>query len=675
MRGNSARAVARYRMSMLDDLASGNALGAAGKKVKDKLKSTLKAAIKKLVKKLVKQLFKLLLKLLAKAAAALIASFGLPTLLGLVVVFIVGGALIYVSFTFGWLGADSSKTASELSAAYTRAIERTTDLPEYRPPMIVVQAIDNMRLTKEGMVNVTDIDPEAVASALKPDLTYKNFINTTTTVTTTTHETETINEDGTTSTSAYTTSSTSVSHTNFSLLVKAHAWNRLEDILYHQVTTVTNSSSGDSSSVITTTVWERDPEACNFGGSGDTSGGGSPAAAPLTGIGNSTNPFFISYSPGAIEESRKSGIPASVILAQAVQEGGWGNSELTSKYFNFFGIKAQAGDGWTGPTVNMGTSEYQGGWTLIIARFRVYGNAREGFADHSKFLLENGRYKTALSKKNPYEFANELQKASYATDPGYATALKNIMHQYNLLQYDLDGGIDAVTGKPYEDVAYVPGPGSMIVGCGTPDFTKFDALLHKYNFSSDDVMIISEGIKENDPSHSFLAGYNGDFGNALSETPLVGSINGDYVESIPVQAGQMLWPTTAQNLTSGFGMRVNPTNHVLKLHKGIDIAPSNFDYREYPNIAAMDGLVVAAGYTEDGYGFKVIIDHGSGLETLYGHMKAGSLKVSIGQKVKAGTVLGIMGATGDVTARHLHFEVHYNGRPANPIGYVHREAS
>jgi flagellum-specific peptidoglycan hydrolase FlgJ len=581
-------------------------------------------------------------------------------LFALVVILIVGGALVFVR----WLSGDDADNVKNVTEKYMAVIEGTTkeEYKEFRPPLVVVQTIDNMRITKKDL-NDTDIDP-SIADKLKPDFYYDDYVNTTTT------ETTVKQKDGTESTT------TSKSEQNVKLLVKIHAWNRIHTITYKQVsetktsTSGTNSDGEETTSRVTITEWvEDDSSQC-----GTESGGGqstSSAPAILTGVGSKTSPFFTKYAPGAIEESRKSGIPASITLAQAVQEGGWGTSELTATYYNFFGIKAQQGDGWSGATVLMWTKEFINGvWESVQAPFRAYSSAAEGFADHSKFLLENGRYRTALSKKNPYEFANELQAAGYATDPSYAQNLKNIIHDYNLLQYDLDGGIDPETGKPYEDVGYVGGPGSYS-GCDAPDFTKFDAVLNEYNFEPDDVELIAAGI--NEENASYLSGYNGVFTSVIGPN-LVGSTDGSYVNLPPVQPGQMVWPTTARNVTSGFGMRTNPTNGVYKLHKGIDIAPDNSDTRDYPNIAAMDGIVKVAGDSNDGYGYKVVIDHGGGIETLYAHMKVGSLKVSVGQNVKAGTVLGIMGATGDVTARHLHFEVHVNGEPVNPISYVHREA-
>lgn len=121
------------------------------------------------------------------------------------------------------------------------------------------------------------------------------------------------------------------------------------------------------------------------------------------------------------------------------------------------------------------------------------------------------------------------------------------------------------------------------------------------------------------------------------------------------------WPTKGGYISSTFGPRWG------KLHKGIDIART--DRSTSPPIAAADaGTVETAGDSGNGYGNMVVINHGNGLKTLYAHMS--SLNVKVGQKVDRGQKLGVMGATGNSTGIHLHFEVHQNGKPINPTPYL-----
>jgi murein DD-endopeptidase MepM/ murein hydrolase activator NlpD len=115
----------------------------------------------------------------------------------------------------------------------------------------------------------------------------------------------------------------------------------------------------------------------------------------------------------------------------------------------------------------------------------------------------------------------------------------------------------------------------------------------------------------------------------------------------------------AGRVTSGYGYRTHPIFHVTKLHTGIDIgAPSGT-----PIHAAGDGEVVFSGRW-GGYGNCIIIDHGGGVATLYGHCSA--LGVGVGQRVKQGQVIGRVGSTGLSTGPHLHWEVRHQGRPVNP---------
>src|SRR5207253_8506059 len=129
--------------------------------------------------------------------------------------------------------------------------------------------------------------------------------------------------------------------------------------------------------------------------------------------------FFTQYAQNAVDAMKQTGIPASVTLAQAFLESGRGQSGLTKKAFNFFGIKGQGPAG----SVMMRTREVNahGQSYYIMAPFRKYHNAMESFLDHGKFFLQNKRYAKAVAcKSDPRCFANEIAKAGYATDPHYA---------------------------------------------------------------------------------------------------------------------------------------------------------------------------------------------------------------------------------------------------------------
>lgn len=116
------------------------------------------------------------------------------------------------------------------------------------------------------------------------------------------------------------------------------------------------------------------------------------------------------------------------------------------------------------------------------------------------------------------------------------------------------------------------------------------------------------------------------------------------------------------HLLSGFGKRLHPIYKVMKMHDGIDFTAS----KGTPIQATGDGKIITAKRSPS-YGRYVVIRHNDKYETLYAHMD--KIMVKKGQKVKRGEQIGTVGSTGRSTAPHLHYEVHYNGRPVNPISY------
>ena len=131
-------------------------------------------------------------------------------------------------------------------------------------------------------------------------------------------------------------------------------------------------------------------------------------------------------------------------------------------------------------------------------------------------------------------------------------------------------------------------------------------------------------------------------------------------------------PVSIKDLTrvgSLFGMRMHPILGIVRPHNGIDLtAPKGTNI-----YATADGIVLQAGYSTGGYGRRIIIDHGFGYRTLYGHCH--EILVDRGQKVKRGEVIGYVGNTGLSKASHLHYEVHVNGRPVNPVNYYANDLS
>lgn len=118
-----------------------------------------------------------------------------------------------------------------------------------------------------------------------------------------------------------------------------------------------------------------------------------------------------------------------------------------------------------------------------------------------------------------------------------------------------------------------------------------------------------------------------------------------------------VWPTTVRIITQYFSW----------YHNGIDVATPTGSQMP-PLLACTDGTVIRAGWDPFGLGLHVRIDHGSGYETVYGHMSR--IDVSYGQKVSKGEIIGLMGNTGRSTGPHVHFMVKYNGVAQNPLNFT-----
>ena len=138
---------------------------------------------------------------------------------------------------------------------------------------------------------------------------------------------------------------------------------------------------------------------------------------------------------------------------------------------------------------------------------------------------------------------------------------------------------------------------------------------------------------------------------------------GDSNKNVITGTGNFAWPVPGYyTISSKFGPRWG------RNHNGIDIASSNGTVYGAKIVAADSGTVILSKYYS-GYGYCVIVNHGNGFTTLYAHMKAQSA-LRVGDTVKKGsTIIGYVGASGNVTGPHLHFEIQKNGTPVNPMNY------
>lgn len=124
-----------------------------------------------------------------------------------------------------------------------------------------------------------------------------------------------------------------------------------------------------------------------------------------------------------------------------------------------------------------------------------------------------------------------------------------------------------------------------------------------------------------------------------------------------------------KQMASGFGYRSDPFTKARKFHAGMDFTAKSGT----PIFATGDGIVEKADNTASGYGNHIVIRHGYGYETLYGHLS--KYKVRRGQKVKRGDIIGYVGSTGRSEAPHLHYEVHKNDEVVNPLNFYYGNIS
>ncbi|MCE8037358.1 flagellar assembly peptidoglycan hydrolase FlgJ [Halomonas daqingensis] len=165
--------------------------------------------------------------------------------------------------------------------------------------------------------------------------------------------------------------------------------------------------------------------------------GSSPAAGPSARSGSTgqgqehVQRFMERLSAPAQAASRKTGVPAELILAQAALETGWGRHEIATasggNSYNLFGIKA--GSSWKGRTTDIVTHEYINGQrTRVVDTFRVYNSFEEAFTDYARLIGNNPRYAAVTTAGTAEQAARALQAGGYATDPAYADKLIAVMN-------------------------------------------------------------------------------------------------------------------------------------------------------------------------------------------------------------------------------------------------------
>ena len=162
-------------------------------------------------------------------------------------------------------------------------------------------------------------------------------------------------------------------------------------------------------------------------------------AAPSDKLSQAQSDFVDTHQAAAVEAQARTGIPAAFMIGQAAHETGWGRHAIRnadgSDSHNLFGVKA--GAGWTGPVAQITTTEYVDGEAQkVTAKFRAYASDADAFRDYAQMLKDSPRYAgvaaqaaaAPASAASAAGFAQGLQKAGYATDPGYADKLTRVIN-------------------------------------------------------------------------------------------------------------------------------------------------------------------------------------------------------------------------------------------------------
>jgi flagellum-specific peptidoglycan hydrolase FlgJ len=162
------------------------------------------------------------------------------------------------------------------------------------------------------------------------------------------------------------------------------------------------------------------------------------------GMNQKQNDFLKMAVPAAQAAQRKWGVPASVTIAQAILESGWGNSALARVANNYFGIKAVA-NAAVGNYAEFPTTEFVDGRRVAaLARFARYASPTASFNAHAVLLALTSRYKPAMAAQGPLEYAQTLQRCGYSTNPNYAEMLWELVSEFDLTQFDIQPDDPAV---------------------------------------------------------------------------------------------------------------------------------------------------------------------------------------------------------------------------------------
>ncbi len=275
----------------------------------------------------------------------------------------------------------------------------------------------------------------------------------------------------------------------------------------------------------------------------------------------------------------------------------------------------------------------------IVGLFSITGMA----GSYSRMLLKTAHFNEVRSQqealRNDYHHMQQVAREKDIQAASLGSLASQVTALYGLRQSKLTKNALTAT-KP--QAAATESAAGINISDDVDDFSQ-----QQYNKSLDQFYV----LRDTAMSGHFSRSLNSSFGGLVTDENLFN------LASLP-----SLWPVLGV-VTSSFGEREDPFNGEGAFHKGIDIATSIGS----PIRATADGTVIIAGMA-NGYGREVRIDHGHGVQTIYGHMSA--FAVTSGEDVKRGEIIGYVGSSGRSTGPHLHYEVLIHDTPVNPHKYL-----
>ena len=277
-----------------------------------------------------------------------------------------------------------------------------------------------------------------------------------------------------------------------------------------------------------------------------------PSDTPLPGT-SVQQAFIQQVAQGAMATQRKYGVPASVTIAQAIDESGWGQSVLATNDHNLFGIK---GTGPAGSDVQPTQEVINGQLVNLSASFQIYQNVAQSIDAHGRLLARSGDYATAMSRRaDPNAFAAALT-GIYATDPEYGAKLIQLMKHYGLYRFDDPAARGDASSTAPGGAAHGHGGGRLSV----PQHSG----PHAGHQASRPGQAHHPGSQPH-PAHSALPQPSPDPRNSSpghDQTPTPQD-PGPIGNPVPVQPGPMAWPPPAHDATPAQGGQTGagPTVH------------------------------------------------------------------------------------------------------------------